>query len=255
MLLTVDIGNTHSVFGLFEGARLHLDWRITTGLASTADELGVTLKGLFREAGIDFTAVDGVIIASVVPSLGRPLAEMCRRYFNHEAIFIGPGVKIGVPIQCENPHEVGADRIVNAVAARERFGAPTIVVDFGTTTNFDVVGPNGAYIGGVIAPGVNLSAAALFDKAARLHPVDIRAPEQVIGRNTEQCVRSGLFYGYVALVEGLLQRIREELAVDAPIVATGGMSALFHEAIAGVDHLVPNLTLDGLRLVWERNQS
>lgn len=254
MLLAVDVGNTHSVFGLYEGEQLHLDWRITTGLASTADELGITLKGLFREAGIDFNAVDGVIIASVVPSLGMPLAEMCRRYLNHDAIFIGPGIKTGVPIQCENPHEVGADRIVNAVAARERFGAPAIVVDFGTTTNFDVVGPNGAYIGGVIAPGINLSASALFDKAARLHPVDIRKPEQVIGRNTEQCVRSGLFYGYVALVEGLLQRIRGELGIDAPIVATGGMSALFHDAIDGIDHVVPTLTLDGLRLVWERNK-
>ncbi|MDH3627868.1 MAG: type III pantothenate kinase [Acidobacteriota bacterium] len=254
MLLAVDVGNTHSVFGLYDGETLRIDWRITTGLASTADELGVTLKGLFREAGIDFESVDGIVIASVVPDLSMPLTEMCRRYFGHEAVFIGPGVKTGVPIHCENPHEVGADRIVNAVAARERFGAPVVVVDFGTTTNFDVVGTSGAYIGGVIAPGVNLSAEALFNKAARLHPVDIHAPETVIGKNTEQCVRSGLFFGYVALVEGLLRRIRSEIEGEVPVVATGGVAVLFRNAIEGVDHFVPTLTLDGLRRVWEQNR-
>ena len=201
MLLAVDVGNTHTVFGLFEGEKLEADWRIATRKEITADELGVLVHALFAEAGFDRHVADGMIVSSVVPDLNEVLAVTGRRYLRCEPLFVGPGLKTGMPILYENPHEVGADRIVNAIAAQARYGRPVIVLDFGTATTFDVVGPDGEYMGGVIAPGLGVSAEALFEKAARLHRVSVRKPERVVGRNTEQSLQSGLFHGYTALVE------------------------------------------------------
>ena len=216
MLLAIDAGNTQTVFGLFRGALLCCDWRIATRKEITSDELGVLLLALFAKAGMDPAEVDGMIVASVVPDLNEVLRTTGTSYFDCEPLFVGPGLKTGMPILYENPHEVGADRIVNAVAAQARYGSPVIVLDFGTATTFDVVGPGGEYLGGVIAPGLGVSAEALFEKAARLHRVSIRRPSVVIGRHTEQSMQSGLFHGYTALVQGLVERIRDELEVDRP---------------------------------------
>ena len=254
MLLAVDAGNTQTVFGVFDGPELRSDWRIGTRTDVTADELGTLLLALFAQKGLEAADVSGIIVSSVVPDLNATLGQAGAQYFKTDALFVGPGVKTGMPMLIDNPHEVGADRIVNAVAAAARYGAPVIVLDFGTATNFDVVGPGGEYLGGVIAPGVGVSADALFEKAARLTRVDVQPPQRVVGRNTEECVQSGLFYGYVALVEGLVRRIRAELEHEAPVVATGGLATVFEpelDFLAGVD---TELTLEGLRLIWDKNR-
>jgi type III pantothenate kinase len=255
MLLAVDIGNTHTVIGVFDGPVLRAHWRVATRRDSTADEIGVQLRALFVQAALEPGAVDAAIVSSVVPDLNAPWAEAGDRHLGAAPLFVGPGVKTGMPILYENPHEVGADRIVNALAAREVHGAPVIVLDFGTATTFDVVGPGGEYLGGVIAPGLGTSAEALFAKAARLHRVDIRRPPRVIGRNTEQSLQAGLFHGYVALVEGLVDRIRAELGHDAPVVATGGLAAVFGRELPFLHASDPGLTLEGLRRIWDRNRS
>jgi len=254
MLLAVDAGNTHTAFGLFDDERRVADWRLATRKEITADELGVLLRALFASSAIEPSAVDGMIVASVVPDLTEPLRTTGRRYFECEPLFVGPGLKTGMPILYENPHEVGADRIVNAVAAQERYGRPVIVLDFGTATTFDVVGPEGEYLGGVIAPGLGISAEALFEKAARLHRVRIRRPSRVIGRYTEQSLQSGLFHGYTALVQGLVARIREELGVAAPVVATGGLAPVFEPELDFLEAVDVGLTLEGLRLLWLKNR-
>jgi len=253
MLLAIDAGNSHTVFGLFDGERLLADWRVATRKEITADELGVLLLALFARDDIDPGRVDGIIAASVVPDLNEVLMRTGRR-FGCEPLLVGPGLKTGMAILYENPHEVGADRIVNAVAAQARYGAPVIVLDFGTATTFDVVGPGGEYLGGVIAPGLGISAEALFEKAARLHRVSVERPERVIGRHTEQSLQSGLFHGYACLVRGLVQRIRAELGHDAPVVATGGLAPVFEPELDFLEAVDVGLTLDGLRLLWERNR-
>ncbi len=254
MLFAVDTGNTQTVLGLFEGERLAADWRIATRKDQTADELAATLRALFAGEGLEPSSVGGVIISSVVPDWNGVLAATARRAFAQEALFVAPGVKTGLPILYENPHEVGADRIVNAVGAVHRFGAPVIVLDFGTATTFDVVSPKGEYLGGVIAPGVGISAEALFQRAARLTRVDVRKPAHVIGRTTEESVQSGLFHGYVALVEGVVKRLRAELAVEAPVVATGGLAPVFQSELTFLTAVDPHLTLLGLRLIWDKNR-
>lgn len=254
MLLAVDAGNTNIVLGLFEDARLVADWRISTRTSATSDELGVLFRALFVEAKQDPASVSGMIVASVVPDINEALARMGEVYFRTRPLFVEPGVRTGLPILYENPHEVGADRIVNAVAAVARHGAPVIVLDFGTATTFDVVGPKGEYLGGVIAPGPAISAEALFRRAARLSRVDVRKPPQVIGRNTKDSVQSGLFHGYVALIEGLVARVRAELGVPAPVVATGGLAAIFGAELPFVAEVDPRLTLEGLRIVWDKNR-
>lgn len=255
MLLAVDIGNTHTVLGLFEGAKLKADWRVATRKDATADEIGVLMGALFGGAGIETPAIEATIISSVVPDLNGPYFAACAQYLNLEPLLVGPGVKTGMPVLYENPHDVGADRIVNAVAAIERYGAPVIVLDFGTATTFDVVGPGGEYLGGVISPGLGSSAEALFAKAARLHRVDVRRPQRVIGRNTEQSIQSGLFHGYASLVEGLVKRIRDDLGHDAPVVATGGLAPIFESEMPFLTASDPGLTLEGLRLIWEMNRA
>jgi type III pantothenate kinase len=253
LLLAIDAGNTHTVFGLFRGDHLQADWRVATRKEITADELGILVQALFERAGINRSEVDGIIVSSVVPDLNEVLRVTGERYFDCQPVFVGPGLKTGMPILYENPHEVGADRIVNAIAAKERYGAPVIVLDFGTATTFDVVSAGGEYLGGIIAPGIEVSAEALFEKAARLHRVSIRKPERVIGRHTEQSLQSGLFFGYISLVEGLVRRVRKELGVDAPVVATGGLARVFEPELEFLHAVDPGLTLDGLRLVWQRN--
>jgi type III pantothenate kinase len=254
MLLAIDTGNTHTVLGLFDGDRLAADWRLATRKDTTADELGALLRALFAARGLDPQAIDGVIVSSVVPDWNGVLDATARRTFAREALFVAPGIKTGLPILYENPHEVGADRIVNAVAAVQRFGAPVIVLDFGTATTFDVVSAKGEYLGGVIAPGLGISAEALFQRAARLARVDIRRPARVIGRTTEESVQSGLFHGYVALVEGVVKRLRAELAVEAPVVGTGGLAPIFQAELGFLAAVDPHLTLTGLRLLWDKNR-
>jgi type III pantothenate kinase len=254
MLLAIDVGNTHTVLGLFEGAARRGDWRLPTRKDATEDELGVIVLALLERAGFAVRDVDAVIVASVVPGINGVLGRTVRDAFGCEPLFIGPGTKTGMPILYENPHDVGADRIVNAVAAAARFGAPVVVLDFGTATTFDVVDPRGAYLGGVIAPGLGLSAEALFSRAARLHRVDIVPPARVIGRNMEQSLQSGLFLGYVALVEGLVARILDELGQPAPVVATGGLAEVFAKHLSCLAAVDMHLTLDGLRILWERNR-
>ena len=253
MLLAVDTGNTHTVLGLFDGERLAADWRIATRKDATADELGALFRELFAGEGLLPSAVDGVIVSSVVPDWNGVLAAIARRTFGRDALFVEPGIKTGLPILYENPHEVGADRIVNAVAAMHRFGAPVLVLDFGTATTFDVVSAKGEYLGGVIAPGLGISAEALFQRAARLMRVDVKKPARIIGRTTEESVQAGLFYGYVSLVEGVVKRLRAELGVDAPVVATGGLAPVFQAELSFLTAVDPHLTLLGLRLIWDKN--
>ncbi|MBZ5640719.1 MAG: type III pantothenate kinase [Acidobacteriia bacterium] len=254
MLLAIDVGNTHTVLGLFEADELRAHWRVATRKDATPDETGVLLRALFDGAGIDPGAVTGMIVSSVVPDLNEVLAKAGARHFRCDPLFVEPGVKTGLPILYENPHEVGADRIVNAVAAVARYGAPVIVLDFGTATTLDVVGPKGEYLGGVIAPGLGISAEALFARAARLSRVPLRRPRRVIGANTEESVQSGLFHGYAALVEGLVRRVRAELGIEAKVVATGGLARVFEGEMPFLDAVDPGLTLEGLRMIWEKNR-
>lgn len=253
-MLAADVGNTQTVLGLFDGERLAADWRLATRKSATSDEVGVLWRALFAQAAIDPAEVEGMIVSSVVPDLNGIVSVTGKDCFGCEALFVGPGMKSGMPILYENPHEVGADRIVNAVAAKARYGVPVIVLDFGTATTFDVVSEAGEYLGGTISPGLGLSAEALFVKAARLHRVDVRRPERVIGRNTEQSMQSGLFHGYSALVEGMIRRIRAELGQEAAVVATGGLAPIFAPELDCLHAVDPGLTLEGLRLIWSRNR-
>jgi type III pantothenate kinase len=253
MLLALDVGNTHTVIGVFDGTTLRANWRIATSTEVTADELGVLFAALFAGDSVDPGQIRGMVVSSVVPHLDGVLRKLASARFRLDPLFVVPGIRTGIPILYDNPHEVGADRIVNAVAAVARHGAPVIVLDFGTATTFDVVSPRGEYLGGVIAPGLGISADALFDRAARLVRVDIRKPPQVIGRNTMESIQSGLFHGYASLVEGIIERIRDELGTPAPVVATGGLAHVFEDDVRTLDAVNPNLALEGLRLIWEKN--
>src|SRR5215212_3909405 len=248
MLLAVDIGNTQTVLGLFDDSRLGEHWRVATDVRRTGDEIGVMLDGF-----LDFDRIEGVCLASTVPPLLREYEIVAERWVRAELLALGPGVKTGIPIRYDDPREVGPDRIANAVAARERYGAPCVVVDFGTSTNFDVVSPQGEYVGGVLAPGIEISMDALFARAARLVKVDFSAPASVIGKTTVGGLQSGLVYGFAGQVDGIVGRIREELGVDAPTVATGGLADLIAPHARTLDRVDPDLTLEGLRIVWSLN--
>jgi type III pantothenate kinase len=248
VLLAVDVGNTQTALGLYD-ADLTDHWRLATERTTTADELGVLLGGL-----LDFDRVDGICLASTVPVLIREWELLASKWAEAPLLVVGPGVKTGIPIRYDDPREVGPDRIVNSVAAKERYGAPVVVVDFGTSTNFDVVSPAGEYVGGVLAPGIEISMDALFARAARLVKVDYTAPESVIGKTTVGGLQSGLVYGFAGQVDGIVDRIREELGADAPAVATGGLAALITPHTRTIERVDPFLTLDGLRIVWELNQ-
>jgi type III pantothenate kinase len=249
MLLAADVGNTQTVLGLYAGGELSDHWRLATERSTTADELGVLLAGL-----LDLDAVDGICLASTVPVLQREWELLAAKWVQAPLLAVGPGVKTGIPIRYDDPREVGPDRIVNSVAAKERYGAPVIVVDFGTSTNFDVVSPEGEYVGGVLAPGIEISMDALFARAARLVKVDYAAPPTVIGKTTVGGLQSGLVYGFAGQVDGIVGRIREELAAEARAVATGGLADLVAPHTRTIETVDPFLTLDGLRIVWELNR-
>ena len=250
MLLAVDVGNTQTVFGLYAGAELGDRWRIATEAQRTGDELGALLGDF-----LDLTALDGICLSSTVPRLIREYEHLAERWAKAPLLVLGPGVKTGIAIHYDDPREVGPDRIANSIAAKERFGAPVIVVDFGTSTNFDIVSPGGDYVGGVLAPGIETSMDALFERAARLVKVDYVEPSQVIGKTTEGGLQSGLVYGFAGQVDGIVDAIRGELGAEAPAVATGGLAELIAPHSRTISAVEPFLTLDGLRLVWELNQS
>ena len=260
MLLAIDVGNTNVTIGVFEGESLVHNWRLAALRERTADELGIFVTRLFEQTNVAAASVSGIAVASVVPPLTRPMEEMCERYFGQSALLVD-ATNAGIPIRYSPAADVGADRIVNAVAALKKYGqtqtVPIIVVDFGTATTFDVISREGEYVGGVICPGIGISAEALFQRAARLPRVDVRKPAGVVGQTTVHAMQSGLFFGYVSMVDGIVARMRAELdgGDRAPCIATGGMAEILAGETTAIERVEPDLTLQGLRIIWARNQT
>jgi type III pantothenate kinase len=254
VLLAVNVGNTNTVLGVFRGTSLEHQWRMSTETERTADELAVLFAGLLEVAGLSFSnEITGVVLSSVVPSSTSALREMVNRYFNFPPVVVEPGTRTGLSIQTDNPREVGADRIVNALAAFDRYGGPCIVIDFGTATTYDVVSERGEFLGGAIAPGIQTSNASLSRETARLPQVELQAPRSPIGRTTVEAIQSALIYGTAAEADGMIERMRKELGGGATVVATGGLAWLIVPHCHFVDEHDPWLTLEGLRLVFDRN--
>ncbi len=252
-LLAIDAGNTNVVIGAYRDAKLIATWRTATDHDRTEDELAVTLEALLHQEGLSLTSMDALVLGSVVPPLTTAFSRLGDRYLKGKSIVIGPGIKTGVRLRVDNPLEVGADRIANTLAAHRRYGGPVVVVDFGTTTNFDVVSAEGDFIGGSFAPGLEVSAETLFSRASRLFAVSLTPPKEAIGKNTADCLRSGLMFGYVGLVEGLLTRILAELPGKAKVIATGGLASTIAPLTDKIDTVDEDLTLEGLRMLWELN--
>lgn len=252
MLLAFDVGNTNITVGIFQGREIRAAWRLSTR-NSTADELAMSLYTLFHYRGLSFRDISGIIISSVVPPLTPVLVETARRYFDLEPLVVGPGIKMGMPIRFENPREVGADRIVNAVAAYEAYGGPVVVVDFGTATTFDAISAQGEYLGGAIAPGIGISTEALFQRAAKLPRVELVKPKGIIGKNTVTSMQAGIVYGFIGQVDYIVRLMKQELGPQTKVVATGGLAELIAGETKSIDHINPMLTLEGLRILYHRN--
>ena len=252
MLLALDVGNTNITIGAFDNRKLTSRWRLRTIHEQTADEWGVLMRNLFALASLDLARVDGIIIASVVPPLDSSLTAMAERYFNTKPAFITPDTDIGIKVLYDNPKEVGADRVINGVAAYELYGGPCVVVDLGTTINFDVVSANAEYLGGMICPGIGMSITGLFARAAKLPMVDFREPARVIGKNTVNSIQSGLYYGFAGMIDGILERVIAELGPETKTVGTGGQARLIQRASRYIKEINEDLTLEGLEIVWRR---
>jgi type III pantothenate kinase len=253
MLLALDAGNTNITVGIFDGPQLLTSWRLRTVRDQTVDEWGIKLHSLLRLASIDPRVIKGVAISSVVPPIDQPLAEMTRRYFSLAPVFVSIERDLGLEVRIDNPREAGADRLANAAAAFHKYGGPCVVVDLGTAINFDIVSAQGHFLGGIICPGIGIAISGLFEKAARLPLVDFRAPRHLIGTNTVDCIQSGLYYSTIGAIDGILERLRQELGADMKIVGTGGQAKLIVEGSKYLKIVDEDLTLEGVRLIWERN--
>ena len=255
MILVMDIGNTNIVLGIWGQDQLLHHWRLETDRHKTEDEFGMQVKALLNDAGLTFASVNGIIMSSVVPPIMAALERMCRKYFRIKPLIVGPGVKTGLNIKYDNPREVGADRIVNAVAAIEEYGAPLIIVDFGTATTYCYINEHRQYMGGAIAPGINISTEALYSRASKLPRIEIARPASVVGKNTVSAMQAGIVYGYVGQAEGIVARMKAESRQQPKVIATGGMASLIADESAAIDKVDPFLTLKGLYLIYKRNQA